>query len=316
MIYPQMLNSKKTNSIIKIGIAIKEKADRFYIVNPETTVLKIKELYGGDLRQAVNIVIENLIFAKRFEKRSQKAKEDREKREYFNYLNSIQNEIDLEITEQEKIIRENNPSLDECIARINSEKMTLWERSPRHDDFLDVMIGSGCLPASIELSYQKRSVTEKATDCSERLMKLVELEKILKDVPITISFLKSRIVGLIGDRNNVIKTAKALLLELTALHNYSDLKIIFIFSEKERDIWNFVKWIPHTWDDEKSFRYVANDVDEAKELSNLIANIRSETDNKVEGPHYLIVAADRILTDKIQSIKEFTQTILSTNLLK
>lgn len=248
------------------------------------------------------------IFAKRFEKRSQKAKEDREKREYFHYLNSIQNEIDLEIAEQEKIIRENNPSLDECIARINSEKMTLWERSPRHDDFLDVMIGSGCLPASIELSYQKRSVTEKATDCSERLMKLVELEKILKDVPITISFLKSRIVGLIGDRNNVIKTAKALLLELTALHNYSDLKIIFIFSEKERDIWNFVKWIPHTWDDEKSFRYVANDVDEAKELSNLIANIRSETDNKVEGPHYLIVAADRILTDKIQSIKEFTQS--------
>lgn len=247
------------------------------------------------------------IFAKRFEKRSQKAKTAREKREYFHYLNSIQNDIDLEIADQEKIIRENNPSLDECIARINSEKMTLWERSPRHDDFLDVMIGSGCVSASIELSYQKRGVTEKATDCSEKMLRLVESEKILKDVPITISFLKSRIVGLIGDRNSVIKTAKALLLELTALHNYSDLKLIFIFSEKERSIWDFVKWIPHTWDDEKTFRYVANDVDEAKELSNLISNIRSETENRAEGPHYLIVAADRVLTDKIQSIKEFVQ---------
>ncbi len=248
------------------------------------------------------------IFAKRFEKRSQKAKAAREKREYFHYLNSIQNDIDLEITEQENVIRENNPSLDECIARINSEKMTLWERSPRHDDFLDVMIGNGRVPAAIELSYQKRGVTEKATDCSEKMMRLVESEKVLNDVPVTISFLKSKIVGLIGERDSAIKTAKALLLELTALHNYSDLKLIFIFSEKERSVWDFVKWIPHTWNDEKSFRYVANDVEEAKELSNLIANIRSDADNSVESPHYLIIAADRILTDKIQSIKEFAQS--------
>jgi len=248
------------------------------------------------------------IFAKRFEKRTQKAKEAREKRDYLSYLRSIQKEIDLEIEEQEKIICENNPSLDECIARVNGEKMTLWERSPRHDDFLDVMVGKGCLPASIEMSYQKRGVTEKATECSEHMLRLVESEKMLKDVPVTISFLKSKIVGVIGERRSVIDTAKGLLLELTALHNYSDLKIVFIFNEKERAIWNFAKWIPHTWNDEKTFHYVANDIEEAKELSNLIANIRLDSESNDESPHYLIVAADRVLTDKIQAIKEFTQS--------
>lgn len=248
------------------------------------------------------------IIGKNFEKRTRKAKAEREQRKYFSYLDGLKKEIDSVITKQAELIRENNPSLDECIARINGRKMTLWERSPRRDDFLNIMLGHASIPAAIELSYQKRGVTERETECSAKMMQVVESKKILEDVPITVSFLKSKIIGLIGERSNVIKTAKALLLELTALHNYSDLKLIFIFSEKERSVWNFVKWIPHVWDDEKIFRFVANDVVEAKELSNFIANIRVEDDSKYEGPHYLIIAADRTLTNKIQAIKEFTQS--------
>ncbi len=251
------------------------------------------------------------IFAKRFEKRARIAKESLERREYLAYLDKIQKEIDAEIKDQEKIIRQNNPTIEDCISRINGKKMTLWERSPRHDDFLEVMVGTGDIPADIELSYQQRSAVEKSNDSSEAMYKLVESKRILTNVPVTIPFAKSKVVGVIGERSNVISMTKAMLIELTALHNYNDLKILFIYDEKERQIWNFVKWLPHAWNNDKTVRYIANDIEEAKELSNFISNIQamyeSNKDNNEDKTHYLIVAADRVLADKIQSLKEFTQ---------
>ena len=251
------------------------------------------------------------IFAKRFEKRARIARESLERREYLAYLDKIQKEIDEEIADQERIIKQNNPTIEDCISRINGRKMTLWERSPRHDDFLEVMVGTGDIPAEIELSYQQRSAIEKANESADAMYKLVEAKRILKNVPVTIPFAKTKIIGIIGERQDVISMAKAMLIELTALHNYNDLKIIFIYDEKERSIWNFVKWLPHAWNNDKNVRYIANDIEEAKELSNFISNIQAiyenDKENNEDKTHYLIVAADRVLADKIQSLKEFTQ---------
>lgn len=249
------------------------------------------------------------IFAKRFEKRSRKTKEAVAIREYLTYLEEIEKEIGKEIKEQQQIITENNPILDECIDRIKNKKMTLWERSPRHNDFLDIMVGIGDIPADIEISYPAKNTGERLNKAGEEMYKLAQKERILKDVPITVQLSKSRIVGLIGDRNKMIAAVKAMLIETVALHNYNDLKIIFIYDEKERCVWNSVKWLPHLWNKDKTIRYIANDVEEAKELSNIISNIQAvhanNKDNDIEEPHYLIIATDRALTEKIQAIKDF-----------
>ena len=53
--------------LIQIGIVIRERADRFHITDPETTICQIQQLCGQDLGQAVRTVVENLISAKDFE---------------------------------------------------------------------------------------------------------------------------------------------------------------------------------------------------------------------------------------------------------
>jgi len=251
------------------------------------------------------------VFAKRFEKRSRETKEAIETKEYLAYLEKVGGEIDAEIKLQEEIKRENHPALESCIARINNRNMTLWERSPRHNDFLEVMLGMGEAPADIELSYSQRNAVEKVGKAGTAMYKLAETKRTLKNVPITIPFAKTRVSGIIGDREKVRALTKALLLELTALHNYDDLKIMFVYDEKERDIWDFVKWMPHIWNKDKTVRFLSNDIEEAKELSALIANIQAvqESQQKSDNnePHYLIIVADRILADKIQALKDFCQ---------
>ncbi len=274
---------------------------------------------GGDISSAlptlvmaVCMVLGTIIwpfFSKRFEKRAKNTKDAKKKRKYAEHLEKVKSKIDETIAKQTKLLRENNPTVEDCVSRINGREMTLWERGPSHDDFLDVMIGLGDVPAQIELDYSHRSDVEEMSESAIAMEELVNSQRVLKSVPVTIPFAKTKIVGITGERKDVLSITKALLIELTALHNYDDLKLMFIYNEKERHLWEFVKWIPHVWNKEKSIRFIANDVDEAKELSNIISNIQAISEDKKDDQHgstrYIIIAADRILAEKIQGIKDF-----------
>ena len=53
--------------LIQIGMAVRKKSDRYHITNPELTTIKLQELCEIDLRQAAEIVVENLVSVKDFE---------------------------------------------------------------------------------------------------------------------------------------------------------------------------------------------------------------------------------------------------------
>ena len=249
------------------------------------------------------------VVSKRVEKRYQVLRDNKKKRKYAEHLEKVKGRIEKTIEKQTRLLIENNPTVKDCISRINNKEMTLWERSPAHDDFLNVMVGIGDVPAEIDLEYSKQSELEEMHESVQALERLVDSERVLKKVPITIPLAKTKITGITGKRSEIISATKAMLIELTALHNYEDLKIMFIYNEKERRCWEFVKWIPHVWNKEKTFRYIANDVDEAKELSNVISGILAVSENdrseKTHDTHYLIIAADRVLAEKIQGLKDF-----------
>ena len=57
---------EKRQILIKIRTIIRDRAEEFQISNPETTIQQLQELDKGDLRQAINIVTENLIASKKF----------------------------------------------------------------------------------------------------------------------------------------------------------------------------------------------------------------------------------------------------------
>lgn len=84
--------------LIQIRTAISEKTDTFYIINPEKTILQMQELCGGELRQAIRAVVENLIKYKDYEvaknicDKFSKKDEDKES-EHTKYITGLRNEI-------------------------------------------------------------------------------------------------------------------------------------------------------------------------------------------------------------------------------
>ena len=229
--------------------------------------------------------------------------------DYEDYLKKIQMEIEEAVKLQARILKENNPLLNSCIDTIQNERENLWERSQRHKDFLEVMIGTGDVPLDADFSYPERSYHSEISQSAKDMYNLVAKPHVVYNVPITLPLKGAGIVGVVGDRYKVIRFIKALLLELTSMHNYEDLKIIFIYNEQEREEWEFVKWIPHLWNNEQTVRYLANDPDEVKILSDHINNLKSVQQysgrkKSEDGPYYLIFAADKMLAEKAQAIKE------------
>lgn len=252
------------------------------------------------------------IIGRRVQHRSQVRKAVIASDDYEEYLKQIRAEIEYATRLQAEILKENNPLLDECIQVIMDARETLWERSQRHKDFLDVMIGRGDIPLNAEFSYPERGYHSEISQSAKDMYALVTREHVVQDVPITIPLKGAGIVGVVGDRNKVVSFGKALLIELTAMHNYEDLKIIFIYNENERSTWEFVKWLPHVWNDERTVRYLANDPDEVRNLSDYITNLRSVQQHHggehSDGPYYLIFAADKLLAERAQAIKELYQS--------
>ena len=77
--------------------------------------------------------------------------------------------------------------------------------------------------------------------------------------------------------------------------------MIFIFNEDEKEKWEYAKWLPHTWNADGSFRYIAASSDEVKELVN---ELEKEIDNRIthkeeDFPKLLIVASDKKIMDSL-----------------
>ena len=282
---------------------------------------------SGDIKSTLPTLITSIIMvigtlgwpviSKREQKRSQKRKAEDTEKTYGKYLAWLEEEIQETARIQKEILQENNPALSECIKKIEEVQETLWNRSQRHPDFLDVMIGTGDVGLDAEFSFPDRHFMSEIGTSAEAMYELVDRPHLVKQVPVTIPLKGAGIVGVIGDRGEVISFVKALLIELTALHNFEDLKIIFIYNEKERSEWEFVKWIPHLWNEERTLRCVANDPDEVKIISDYISAVRIQGESRAipqNRPYYLIFAADKRLAERAQAVKELYKNPDSTNM--
>ena len=89
---------------------------------------------------------------------------------------------------------------------------------------------------------------------------------------------------------------RQLLIQTTIYHSYDELKLVLFVDEEEAKDWDFAKWLPHQWTNDRSFRYYAENADELKELSvRLEIEVTERLENKAEDkeftPYYLMICS-------------------------
>ena len=239
-------------------------------------------------------------------------KEEREDEEqrfeaYGDYLLKIADETKKKYEANAKALIDTYPSAKE-VTSYSDETSVLWNRNFTHDDFLFTRLGIGEILFQAPISIQKQRFSLVPDQLANEPEKIKEEYSMLHDVPVGIDLMKKRLIGIVGGINK--SGAMAILYDMAAQiaanNCYTDVKMAFIYEEKtdaNRQKWEFAKWLPHVWSEDKKTRFVASNKLEASDvffaLANLIRVRAENAENKHHAvkPHYVIFVENPALLE-------------------
>ncbi len=275
---------------------------------------------GGSITQAIPTMIMAVsmlcgsllwpVLTKSYEKKQKVKIEQKRQQKYLAYLDEIRDEIRRYSKEQSDILKSNIVSFDECAERISQEKVNLWERAIGQSDFLRLRVGTGTLPLVAQVKCPEKKFTMDEDNLQDAMLSLGNEEKLLSEVPISISLVDDKFAGVVGNRKEGMNLLKAMILQMISLHGYDELKIMLLVDEYDENEWGFAKWLPHLWDDDKTIRFLATNADEAKELSAYLEKTVLTRDNSRSqsyadwSPYYVIIATGKELRDKCDALQQ------------
>lgn len=277
----------------------------------------------GDITSAIPSIVMSLsmllgtlmwpIITKTYQRRLKERKEARRQKTYKEYLLQIDDLIARETAHQEQILRENDVNTATHVSRILAPTPQIWERTPKHTDFLSLRLGYGSLPLKADIQYSERRFTVEQDNLAEAMYQFGERKRWLNNVPICLPLAERFISGIYADKSIGFPYAKSLILQTVALHSYDEVKIALIYDESDADQFSFARWLPHTMNNEKTVRYIASNSEEAKKLSSsldAIIEYRKELgENRLEdeSPYFLIICLDKALASKTECVRRIQE---------
>ena len=242
------------------------------------------------------------VFATFLQKRKYKKANEVRQEKYENYLADVKAKIEKNRDDQYLSLEESNHETRQCYDIAVNRERTLWERSFNDDDFMKIRVGKGDITVSFKIKFPDSVLKIYTDDLSDEGEDLGKGSQIIEDAPILCDLYNDLSVGVVGDREKVLNIARNMIIQVATTHPYTAVKIITIYSKREQKMWDFVKWLPHSFSDDRTFRYMANDVfnssildkrivDEFKDKLSL--NKTENSINKIENNiFYLFVISD------------------------
>ncbi|HWU57255.1 MAG TPA: type VII secretion protein EccCa [Microbacteriaceae bacterium] len=143
----------------------------------------------------------------------------------------------------------------------------LWERRRGDSDFLDLRMGVGDIPwFELTLPRDENPVQPYDPIMREEAETLVRHYSRVAGLPVTINLDRAGHVAVIGDRADVLNAARALLLQIAALHAPDDVHIAAVYPNHAAADWAGTDLLPHVidhdlYDGPVPARRVAEDTD-------------------------------------------------------
>lgn len=247
------------------------------------------------------------VLSRRYEKKRRKKNEVLRQEKYREYLDKMSVRFQEECAKQEEILRENYIDPNACAQLVENKSRNLWERGFGQNDFLKLRVGLGQGDLQADIQYNKKTFSVTGDNLQEELYTLCSAPKKLNNIPIVVDIFKEHISGVIGEKDEVHQLIKELVLQLVTYYSFEDVKLVFLYDDNSADF-GFVKWLPHVWNDNNSFRFVATNEAEAKEVSAELEKVFEGNKRKQEGedktPYCVIFSLSRELSLKTEILKQ------------
>ena len=255
------------------------------------------------------------IITARYDRRRKKKNEIKRQKKYKEYLENKREQIEKLKESQRKILLENYPSVEECTKIILSRDPRLWERKIEDYDFLEVRWGLGDVPLRVNVTYPEEHFTLDEDNLVDMLGNIGDNSKLINMAPITTSLAEKNVCAIVKkDDYNIDRYLQGVITQLVAFHSYEDVKLVFLLSEENARKWEYVKMLPHTWNETKQIRFFADNYEDMKQISSYLEEVlQVRADYKDKNyksfmPYYLIITDDY---KKIESLRIISEMLKS-----
>lgn len=192
------------------------------------------------------------------QKKKYREKEQARLTKYGAYLDEAEKKIQSMKRQQIIAMQGANPSLEECLSIVKARDIRLWSRRDTDEDFMRLRIGIGESPTSFEVSGQKNGFTIEEDSLLTRAERIVAEGQTVQNVPITCDFGNGNLVGIVGERKSAVRLIKNLVMEAALHHSYEDVRIVSVYAKQEAQEFDWIRWLPHSFDEGRKARYIAD----------------------------------------------------------
>lgn len=237
----------------------------------------------------------------RYGKKRARLEEEARFEKYGQYLINKQKQIEGIYNANAEALRGKYIS-SEVIAEYDHTNERLWSRNFNHSDVLTYRLGLGDVPNPSAIEVQKERFTMLDDSLAEKPRMIRERFSILRSVPVCVDIRDKSLIGVIGDANSWAQIIKNLIIQIAGNNSYTDVKIAFTYDANQisnERTWEFVKWLPHTWSEDKKIRYFATNKNEAGEVFYSLGQTmrtRSEEEGGVK-PYYVLIVLNKELLE-------------------
>lgn len=231
---------------------------------------------------------------------------------YGAYIDDQKARIESVAQLQREILTRENPTPRESMDVLFGLRRNLWERMPQDRDYLDVRMGMGYenLCVNVKSRQDNNAFQMEDDEIRELSEQIIEETRIVDNVPSRVSLYKNPTIGLVGDRRKMIRLVKNMLISLTVAHSFEDVRIVGIFDKSERSAWESLKWLPHIWDDNRQFRFLSFDRENAHNICDILNDVLKKRRDELKGdsykqkivqkPHYIFLLGAKEMVEKEQ----------------
>ena len=233
---------------------------------------------------------------KRYNKKLKKKKKKLIEEKYTNYLNRKRNDLETESKEQRIILNENLVSVNDCLNFLKHKNIGFWDKRIDQSDFLVARIGVGDEKLDVKISYSEEDFSIDENELREKADQLSNEYKYIKGVPIGYSFYDNKTTAIMGSPEKRKAFIDNILIQLITFYSYDDLKIVVFTDDKNKKEWDYVKYLNHTFSNDRTFRFFSSDKENSKIVIDYLnaelmkrATEENSQNQKINKPHYFII---------------------------
>lgn len=241
-------------------------------------------------------------------------KESLRQEKYGEYLQQIEKGLSDYNTAQRAQIVADNGTPEECVRKISTLDATLWNRNAYDSDFMNLRVGCGTISSAAEIKIPKVGVVLQKDTYTDEPQRIRDKYLLIENVPVCYEARKYPRCGIVGNHSNTEDMLRAIIVQACTHHTYDELKLVVFYPKSEHAEWDWVRWLPHTFDDAREFRYLACEKYDADEIIKRVEKVIHEriTESKdtidsnsrvSQTPHYLIVVVDERLVSGTNFLK-------------